>query len=285
MKPAKRVIVGLDVKGGSLVKGVHMEGFRVLGEPSDFASLYYDQGVDEFFLSDAVASLYRRNTISEIVTETARNVFVPITVAGGIRKPSDVELLLKAGADKVAINTAIVHDPKLIDDLVKIFGCSTIVANIQVSRVDGTYIVFTDNGREYTGLTAEQWAKEVELRGVGEIILTSIDREGTGLGLDLEIAERICASSRIPVVIRGGVGDVQHVVDGLEIHGVSGVCISSFFHYYLINSQAMVQPASVKKLEGNTEFLSVGNRVWHGQTASVSHAKEILKSHGIQVRV
>ena len=187
-----RIIPRLDIKGPNLVKGIHMEGLRVLGKPEDFARLYYEQGADELIYQDNVASLYQRNSLTEIVTRTTENIFIPLTVGGGIRTLDDINSVLRAGADKVSINTAAINNPNLINQAGKTFGSSTIVVAIEAIRQpDGSYLAYTDNGREYTGKDVQSWARELEDRGAGEILVTSIDREGTGEGLDKNLSELI----------------------------------------------------------------------------------------------
>ena len=161
-----RIIPRLDIKGPNLVKGIHLEGLRVLGKPEDFAKLYYEQGADELFYQDTVASLYQRNNLTDIVTRTAKNIFIPLTVGGGIRTLDDINNVLRTGADKVAINTASINNPQFINQASKTFGSSTIVVTIEViCQPNGTYLAYTDNGREYTGVEVVKWAREVEERG------------------------------------------------------------------------------------------------------------------------
>ena len=188
----KRIIPRLDIKGPNLVKGIHLEGFRVLGKPEDFAKLYYEQGADELIYQDTVASLYQRNSLSEIISRTIKDVFIPITVGGGIRSLNDINKVLRAGADKVCINTSAINNPEFIKEASREFGSSTIVVAIEVClEKDEKYLAYTDNGREFTGKEVQAWAKEIENRGAGEILLTSIDNEGTGKGFDLELINLI----------------------------------------------------------------------------------------------
>ena len=185
-----RIIPRLDIKGTNLVKGIHLEGLRILGNPSDFAEHYYKNGADELLLMDVVASLYERNGLSELISEISKNIFVPITVGGGIRNILDIKNVLRAGADKVSINTAAINNKKFIKEAINEFGSSTITIAIEaIKGLDGEYFAFTDNGRENSGLKAIEWAKEVERLGVGEIILTSVDNEGTGKGFDFDLLE------------------------------------------------------------------------------------------------
>ena len=186
-----RIISRLDIKGPNLVKGIHLEGLRVLGNPEIFAEYYFAQGVDELFYQDVVASLYQRNSLIEKIKKTAKNISIPLTVGGGIRSIEDIQNILNAGADKVVINTGAVKDPLFINRAVKIFGTSTIAVAIETLKDNnGKYYVYTDNGREFNNLDAIKWALEIEKRGAGEILVTSIDKEGTGEGFDIELLKQ-----------------------------------------------------------------------------------------------
>ena len=165
-----RIIPRLDIKGPNLVKGIHLEGLRVLGKPENFAQLYYEQGADELIYQDTVASLYQRNNLTEIITRTAKNIFIPLTVGGGLRDVKDINKVLRAGADKVAINTAAINNPNFINKASKAFGSSTIVVAVEaIKQKDNSYLAYTDNGREYTNVEVLSWVKEAEERGAGEI--------------------------------------------------------------------------------------------------------------------
>jgi len=202
-----RIIPRLDIKGPNLVKGIHLEGLRVLGKPERFARYYYEQGADELLYMDVVASLYQRNSLLEIVSRTSREVFIPLTVGGGLRTLDDVRAVLRAGADKVSLNTAVIREPELIRQASRCFGSSTIVVSIEaIKKGDGSYEAYTDNGRERTSIDAFKWALQAAELGAGEIIVTSVDREGTGKGFDLELTRRIAESVPIPVIACGGAG-------------------------------------------------------------------------------
>jgi len=230
--PKLRIIPRLDIKGGNLVKGIHLEGLRVLGEPSRFARHYYEEGADELLYIDIVASLYGRNSLLDIIERTAREVFIPITVGGGLRSIDDIGNALRAGADKIAINTAAVLRPEFIREASQKFGASTIVLSIEAMKLpDGTYEAYTDNGREKTGFDACQWAvRGVEL-GAGEVLITSVDREGTGLGFDLELSRRIAESVPVPVIAGGGAASVEHVKEAALCAHVQAVAVASMLHY------------------------------------------------------
>jgi cyclase len=234
-----RVIPRLDVKGENLVKGIHLEGLRVLGRPADFARAYYLEGADELLFVDIVASLYQRNQLLPLIRDTAKKMYIPLTVAGGLRSLDDIRAVLRAGADKIALNTAAVRDPGLITAAARAYGSSTVVVSIEAKRrADGHYEPYTDCGRERTGLDAAAWAAEAEARGAGEILITSVDREGTGAGFDLGLVESISRAVSVPVVACGGAGKASDVADLVCSTAVSGVAIASVLHYEFIARQA-----------------------------------------------
>jgi cyclase len=206
-KKPLRIIPRLDIKGPNLVKGIHLEGLRVLGQPHDFARYYYENGADELFFQDVVASLYGRNSMSEIIQKTANEIFIPLTVGGGIRNIEDINNVLRCGADKVALNTAVIGNKDFVRQASEKFGSSTIVVAIEIiQETDGRYLAYTDNGREYTGIDAVEWSEEVVELGAGELVITSVDREGTGEGPDLSLLEKIAERVGVPVIAHGGVG-------------------------------------------------------------------------------
>lgn len=226
-----RLIARLDVKGPNLIKGVHLEGLRVLGSPNDFARRYYEQGVDEIIYIDIVASLYGRSKLTDIVRSAAHDVFVPITVGGGIREVSDVQELLRAGADKIAINTAAVRRPALVTEIARRFGSQCVVLSIEAKQQpDGRWEVFTDCGRERTGVDVLDWAKRGVELGIGEILLTSIDREGTRKGFDIALTRAVTDAVNVPVIASGGYGvpsDFMMVVEA----GAAAVAVADAFHF------------------------------------------------------
>lgn len=205
------MIARLDIKSPNLVKGVHLEGLRVIGDPHKFAVKYANEGADEILYMDIVASLYGRNQLTDLLERTTDEVFVPVTVGGGIKSLNDVKRLFNSGADKVAINTAALRNPTLIREISDKYGAQAVVVSIEAKRVNGGWEAFTDNGRERTGKDAVAWAAEAQELGAGEILLTSIDFEGTGKGLDLDLAAKITPELDIPVVICGGAGTPEHV--------------------------------------------------------------------------
>ena len=232
---------------------MHLEGLRVLGKPERFARHYYKHGADELIYQDVVASLYGRNSLHEIISKTAKEIFIPLTVGGGIRNIDDISVILSAGADKVSINTAAHEDPDLITKASRIFGKSTIVIAIEaILQPDGSWQAFTDNGRNRTDREVVSWALEVEKLGAGEIILTSVDREGSGEGLDLTLIRKVQSAVGIPLVVHGGVGKPDHILDLLACHKISGIAMASLFHYDYISVDRRLEGF---KGEGNIEFL------------------------------
>jgi len=202
-----RLIARLDIKGPNLIKGIHLEGLRVIGSPNEYALRYYQQGADELLYMDCVASLYGRNNIGEIVRDAVKDVFVPLTVGGGIRSVNDANELLRCGADKVAINTAAVSNPELISEVARRFGSQCMVLSIEAMQVGvGKWEVFTDNGRESTGLDVIDWVKRGVDLGAGEILLTSVDREGTRKGFDIDLVQAVTQEVTVPVIASGGMG-------------------------------------------------------------------------------
>ncbi|KMJ53609.1 imidazole glycerol phosphate synthase [Vogesella sp. EB] len=226
-----RLIARLDVKGENLIKGVHLEGLRVIGDPQEYARRYYEQGADELIYMDIVASLYGRSNLVEIVQRTAHDVFVPLTVGGGIRSIEDVSNLLRAGADKIAINTAAVHRPELIREVAQKFGSQCMVLSIEAKRHgDNHWEIYTDCGREKSGLDVIEWAKRGIELGAGEILLTSIDQEGTRKGFDLELLKAVSEVSPVPVIMSGGYGEPQHLRDVIA-NGADAVAFADTLHY------------------------------------------------------
>ena len=227
-----RLIARLDVKSNTLIKGVHLEGLRVIGNPSQYALKYYNQGADEILYLDIVASLYGRNKLTEIVSKTTRDVFIPITVGGGIRNTKDVSDLLQSGADKVAVNTAAVKNPELINKIAEKFGSQCMVLSIEAKlQNDGKWYVYTDCGREKTNLNVSDWVEEGVQRGAGEILLTSIDKEGTGKGFDKDLIRMITQKVNIPVIASGGMGKPEDLVDIVKSCDVNAVAMADVLHY------------------------------------------------------
>ena len=227
-----RLIARLDIKGPNLIKGIHLEGFRVIGDPQEYARRYYEQGADELVYMDIVASLYGRNSLHDIVRRTAQDVFVPLTVGGGIRSVDDVREILRAGADKVAINTAAVQRPELIREVAHVFGSQCMVLSIEAKcQGKGHWEVYTDNGRERTGLDVIEWARRGVELGAGEILLTSVDHEGTRKGFDCELVRGVSDVVSIPVIASGGMGLSEHLVDVVQRGHADAVAMADILHY------------------------------------------------------
>lgn len=231
--PNVRLIARLDVKAPNLIKGVHLEGLRKIGDPQKAAQAYYEAGVDEILYIDIVASLYNRSGLHEIVRRTAEQVFIPITVGGGIRSLADVEQMLRSGADKVAINTGAVRSPQLIQDVARRFGSQCMVLSVEAKRRPSGegWEAFTDNGREHTGLDAVEWVRRGIELGAGEVLLTSVDREGTRKGFDIDLMRAVAPVASVPVIASGGMGAIEHLVEVVENGQADAVAMADVLHY------------------------------------------------------
>ena len=227
-----RLIARLDIKGANLIKGVQLEGLRVVGSPNEHALSYYLQGIDELIYMDAVASLYGRNHLADLIEAAAQNIFVPMTVGGGLRSVADVTDVLRYGADKVALNTAAVANPTLISDIADRFGSQCMVLSIEAKQVGNQrWEVFVENGRERTGLDVIDWVvKGVEL-GAGEILLTSIDKEGTRKGFDIALVKAVTDVVSVPVIASGGMGAVGDLLAVVRDGGADAVAMADILHY------------------------------------------------------
>jgi cyclase len=291
-----RIIPRLDIKGPNLIKGIQFDGHRVLGTAEQFAELYYTEGADELIYQDTVASLYRRNSLLDIIQRTSSKIFIPLTVAGGIRSIDDIRSILRAGADKVAINTAATENPGLLSLAAKTFGSQCIVSSIEAfKKPNGEYQVWVDYGRERTKLNAIDWAKQVVDLGVGEILLTSINQDGMGTGYDLELVHTISSMVPVPVIALGGAGCKEDLVKVVKQGGADAVSAASLFHYnYAIPVNKPFMSFTEARLRmgqhidsGNIDFLNHG---YGGQRAitvdpvSIKEAKEHLLKNAIEVR-
>lgn len=248
---AKRIIPCLDVKAGRVVKGVKFVGLRDAGDPVEVARVYDRDGADELCFLDITASHENRGIILDVVARTAEQIFMPLTVGGGISTTEDIRNLLRAGADKVSINTAAVRHPEFVQEAAERFGSQCIVVAIDAKRTGDYWEVFTHGGRNPTGIDACQWSKRMASYGAGEILLTSMDRDGTKAGYDLELTRTISNAVSIPVIASGGVGELQHILDGVTEGEASAALAASIFHF--------------------GEF-------------SIRDCKEFLARHGVQVR-
>ena len=227
-----RLIARLDVKGPNLIKGVHLEGLRVIGDPNEYAKKYYQEGADEILYMDIVASLYGRNNLTDVVNRTVKDVFVPITVGGGIRSVEDAQTILRSGADRVAINTAATKRPELITEISRRFGSQCMVLSVEAKhRGKNRWEAFTDNGREPTGFDVVEWCARGSELGAGEILLTSVDHEGTRRGFEIDLIKAVSDSVSIPVIASGGMGTMEHFVEVVNDGEASAVAIADVLHY------------------------------------------------------
>lgn len=227
-----RVIARIDVKNEFVIKGIHLEGLRKVGDPNILAKKYYEDGIDEIVFMDAVAAYYDRNSLSHIIEKASEEVFIPITVGGGLRTIEDINQALKSGADKVAINTKAIQTPEFIIEASKIFGSQCIVASIVAKKIGSNkWEAYIDNGREPTGLDVVEWAKKLEELGAGEIMLTSLDMEGTKKGFDVELYQAIQNIVSIPIIASGGMGNAKHGIELLSNTNVDAIATASVIHY------------------------------------------------------
>ena len=276
-----RIIPKLDIKGDNLVKGIHLEGLRVLGKPSEFIKYYAENGADEIIYNDVVASLYGRNGLLELISYTAKVCSIPITVSGGIRNIEDIQNFLKAGADKIAINTAAINDVEFISRAVNVFGSSTIVITIESSFYNNKFMVFTNNGREYSGLEVEKWIKIVEEKGVGEILLTSIDNEGTGNGYNEDLIKLAYNKVKIPIIVHGGAQTPEDLTKIYEKYKIDSFCISSMVHYNFIKEKSIDNESYDI---GNISFLKSKKNFKRFGQYSIKEIKNYLQLNKMNVR-
>jgi len=233
-----RVLARIDVKNEFVIKGIHLEGLRKVGNPNKLALDYYNNGIDEIIFMDAVAAYYDRNTLSDLIERACADVFIPITVGGGIRTTEDIKNALKSGADKVAINTKAVQDPDFITRSSKIFGSQCIVSSIEAKLVgQNEWEVYTDNGREPSGKDVIEWVKSVQELGAGEIMLTSIDHEGTKRGFDINLYKHVAKNVSIPIIASGGMGEACDAANLILGSNVDAIAIASILHYQIDSIQ------------------------------------------------
>ena len=231
-----RLIGRLDIKGENLIKSINLEGLRIVGNPNKFAKKYYKEGINEIIMMDTVASLYGRNHLSKIILSATKEIFVPITVGGGIRSLEDALSILNCGADKITINTAAVNNPRIISEIVNHIGSQSIMVSIEAKkRTSSKWEVYTSNGRDRTGIDVIKWVKEIENLGAGEILLTSIDQEGTRKGFDIDLAKAVLNITDIPVIISGGYGEKIHITKLKSSCELDAVAIADGLHYNRIS--------------------------------------------------
>lgn len=249
-----RIIPKLEVKGPHLIKGMHLEGLRIVGEPHRKAVEYYEDGADELIYIDLVASLYQRKYLLDIISKTADQVFIPLTVGGGVRTLTDFETLFRVGADKIAVNTGIVANPQLISQAANKFGSQCVVVSIEAQRKGNTWEPYTDSGRTPTGLDVLFWAKEVVKLGAGELLVTSINQDGTSKGFDTELIYTISSQINVPVIGSGGGGLLEHFIPAISEGRTDALAIASALHFkkltvaqikqYLLTQKVPVRPLS-----------------------------------------
>ncbi len=279
----KRIIPCLDVDAGRVVKGISFVDLRDAGDPAELAARYNEEGGDELVFLDITASSDSRDTMVDVVRRVSEQVFIPLTVGGGIRSVEDVRRMLRAGADKVSLNTAAIARPELIREAARRFGSSTVVVSIEAIRqADGTYEAFTNNGRDQTRADAMEWALRAAELGAGEIIVTSIDLEGTGQGFDLELTRKIAESVSIPVIACGGGGKPGDVYEAVTRGKADAVCVASLLHYNAIRHL----PVDVDEFdEGNVEYLRQKRRFSKIQDATIREIKTFLMDRKIDCRL
>lgn len=226
-----RLIGRLDIKFPNLIKGIHLEGLRVIGSPKEYAFKYYSEGIDELLYMDTVATLYGRNNLLNFVKEVGKNIFIPMTVGGGIRSVEDAYKFLNAGADKVAINTAAVANPKIIEEISRRFGSQCLVLSVEAKKINlNKWEVYTNNGREKTGLDVIEWVKQGVFFGAGEILLTSVDQEGTSKGFDLDLIKSVKKNVSVPVIASGGMGKIEDLIQVVNICDADAVAMANVLH-------------------------------------------------------
>lgn len=226
-----RLIARMDIKSSNLIKSINLEGLKIIGNPNEYAKKYYEEGADEILFMDCVATLYGRNNLSEIINQSTKDIFIPIAVGGGIRSLDDVKMMLNSGADKVAINTAAVNNPQFITVLANLIGSQSIIISIEAKKRDQNWEVYTSNGRDPTGKDVVEWAKEVEKLGAGEILLTSIDQEGTRKGFDIELIKAVTSTTNLPVICSGGFGKIDHAKKLIDSCQISAIALADALHY------------------------------------------------------
>ncbi len=269
-----RIIPKIDIKNKNLVKGIHLEGLRSLGNPRSFVEIYYSDGADEIIYHDVVASLYERNNAAELIKDASKNIFLPMTVGGGINKLNEIEKILKSGADRVFINTAVLNNFSFLKDCIKNFGSSTIVLSVEVIKDKLEFYCRKDFGRESTDIKLENWLKKTEEVGVGEFLITSIDRDGTGNGFDIDIAKKISKLKlKTPFILNGGFSKLEHFSEVLKECSPSGFAIGSMLHYNQLDKVSEIS----SNFDGNFDFKSKKVSYKDFKKFSISDIKNHLK--------
>ena len=275
----KRVIARLDIKNNNLVKGVNLEGLRNLGDPKYFALKYYEEGIDELHYQDIVASLYDRNSIIEYISYAAKNVFVIISVGGGIRNNDDIDKVLRSGADKISMNSAAVKNPELIKIASNVYGSSTISVNIETIKTSSGYEVLIDSGRQKTGLDLNKWIEKIQKLGAGEIIITSISHEGKKKGFDINLYKMVKKYVSVPLIAHGGAGDIDHILELFQTCEVDGVALASILHYSYLEKNIKLDN------QGKNYFINTEKEMHDDKKITINKIKKTLKKNGIKVRI
>jgi len=280
----KRIIAKLDIKGTNLVKGINLEGLRVLGEPDYFSKRYYEDFTDEIIYNDCVASLYDRKNLIDILKKSSSNIFIPISAGGGIRNLRDINKYLNSGADKVFINSAAIKKPKFLLEASKEFGSANICLSIETAKYGNNkdYYCFMNNGRDTSKKQVINWIKEAQQLGVGEIMLTSIEKEGMMNGFDIELIETISESVSVPLIIHGGASSCDDILRVLRYDKVSAVAISSLLHYSVLQKKDFKY---LLKDEGNTMYLDLKRKKETFEKINILSIKKFLNENGIKVRL
>ena len=262
-----------------MIKGINLEGLRILGSPYDYSKYYYENGADEIFYLDNVATLYGTNNLLKFIKDTAKNIFIPLTVGGGIRSIKDIETMLVNGADRVSINSAAIEDINFINKAAKKFGSSTIITHIEYTKIKDKYFISKSNGRDLVNINPFDWAKRLENSGSGEIVLTSVNQEGTKSGFDIKIIDKISKRVKIPIIAHGGAGSFDDIYEVINKTNIKGVAVASLFHYNNIIK------GDLKKINiGNTLYLeSVKQK--HKNISIIKRLKKFLKSKKINVNL
>lgn len=273
-----RVIPFLDIKNGLLIKGINLEGLRIIGKAENFSNYYYESGADEICYIDNVATLYGTNNLSKFITNTAKDIFIPLSVGGGIRNIHDIKLMLLAGADKVCINSAAINNINFLKEASRIFGSANVSVVIQSIKINNEYFISSSNGREIHKINPFDWAKKVEDYGAGEIIITSVNHEGLKKGFDLNLIKKISESTTIPTIAHGGAGNFEDILKVIKFSKINGVGLASLLHYETLHLFPKFKPKT-----GNIEFLKNVEKK-RKKINIISKLKKYLKSKKINIR-
>lgn len=275
----KRIIARVDVKNDTMVKGINLEGLRNLGYPELYSKLYYDEGIDEIHYQDVVASLYGRNTLDKVINKSAKNIFVIMSVGGGIRSLGDIDRVLRNGADKVSLNTAAVYNPDLIRLASEVYGSSTISINIETQQIDGNFEVLVESGRQRTGQELFSYIEKIQKLGAGEICVTSIFHEGRQKGSNLDLYKTLRKHCSVPLIAHGGINSKEEIYKLFSIADVDGVSIASLFHYSYLEKKSEISR------EGRNVFLnSEKNSFDKKNKIKIFDIKQYLLKNGVKIR-